>query len=54
MSAKMNCEFDQNAVELRKNVFSLASLLKDFLQVDLTIKLFGSIIWEWHFPPKSE
>lgn len=54
MSAKEIQELAQNDVELRKNVFSLASLLKDFLQVDLTIRLFGRIIWEWHFPPKSE
>lgn len=47
-------EVAQNDLELRKNVFSLVSLLKDFLQVDLTIRLFGRIIWEWHFPPKSK
>lgn len=27
--------------------------LARFFAVDITIKIFGVIIWEYHFPPKS-
>lgn len=53
MSAKEIHDLVKNDVEVQKYVFSLAFFLKDFLQVDLTIRLFGRIIWERHFPPKS-
>lgn len=30
--------------------FSLA----EFFEIDLTIKVFGKVIFSWHFPPKAE
>lgn len=40
--------------EKRKQCFaSEAKGLAKYFQLDVTLKLFGQIIWEWHFPPKN-
>lgn len=30
-----------------------AKKLAGFFEIDLTIKIFGHVIYEWHFPPKK-
>lgn len=34
-------------------IVNQAKGLAKFLAVDITIKIFGVTIWEYHFPPKS-
>lgn len=37
-----------------ENAFvSEAKGLGKYFQLDVTLKLFGQVIWEWHFPPKN-
>jgi hypothetical protein len=50
---------EQGAIDMARKRFTsdvstLVIGLRDFLQLDLTIKIFGRVIWEWHFPPKSK
>lgn len=40
--------------EVKDTYLSDAKGLRDFVSVDLTIKLFGKVIWEFHFPPKNQ
>lgn len=28
-----------------------AEALAPFFSVDVTLKIFGRVIWEWHYPP---
>lgn len=32
---------------------SEAKGLAKFFECDVVIRLFGVVIWEWHFPPKN-
>ena len=30
-----------------------AKRLSNFFEIDLTLKIFGVVVFSWHFPPKS-
>lgn len=43
-----------NEIQQKEAFLSEAKGLGKFFQLDVTLRLFGQIVWEWHFPPKSQ
>lgn len=35
----------------KRSLVNRAVRLKDFFEIDLTISMFGKVIFSWHFPP---
>ena len=40
--------------KVKQTLISDAKGLAKWFSVDISIKMFGQTIWEFHFPPKSE
>lgn len=40
--------------EIRNEKINEARGLAKWFSVDITIKIFGVTIWEYHFPPKND
>lgn len=41
-------------MKTRNQKISLAKRLFRYFEIDITIKMFGVIVWRWRFPPKSD
>ena len=51
-----NAELEQAidyATEKKESKIYAAKRLADWFEVDFTIKIFGQVILEWHYPPKK-
>lgn len=41
------------SVASKESKLYAARKLSSFFEVDVTIKMFGHIVWSWHFPPSN-
>ena len=44
--------FDVSDLSENSKIYASEKLASLF-EVDVTLKIFGHVIWKWHFPPKS-
>lgn len=43
----------EQSVDSNESRIYAAKKLSKFFEVDITLKVFGQVIWTWHFPPSK-